>query len=483
MENSTNNQYDNDSGNSEVDLMLTKKKKILKAVKLNPNISLKSIFQIGKKQHPTYLNAIKGLKEKNYKNAEHWCKEFLKTYPESYSMRCILAYTYTCLNNYEQAHLYLNEAIKLKEKKPTAWYIRGKIQFKQGNYNDAVKDLTTSIYYNANINNLYTILGISYYNNNNDEYALKTFNIMLKNDPNNYLCLKYCAYIYEKQGKFSDTLKKLKNLLSINEKDSLILCYHGEILSKMKKYDNAVLDLDRLFELNDDISFAYLLQKYSDFWLYMCKSYIINYYTQLGITNNFDLYMYRARGVYFMSNLNYNCQFQKNNLNRCTLSLEDNYLSSPQLSITDIFLLFPENDCYDIIWKINIKKMISSDCFIRFIVEESTINTKMDYILKYKDILNLEGIGWISYVPFHSINLKIYLPIQLSIETNKDSIDMQIEYVRITKDYHKERIYFPKMDHLLPFYANNIPETFKDKYFLRKETENLLELKDIINNL
>ncbi|PKC09381.1 hypothetical protein RhiirA5_415757 [Rhizophagus irregularis] len=631
MENSTNNQYDNDSGNSEVDLMLTKKKKILKAVKLNPNISLKSIFQIGKKQHPTYLNAIKGLKEKNYKNAEHWCKEFLKTYPESYSMRCILAYTYTCLNNYEQAHLYLNEAIKLKEKKPTAWYIRGKIQFKQGNYNDAVKDLTTSIYYNANINNLYTILGISYYNNNNDEYALKTFNIMLKNDPNNYLCLKYCAYIYEKQGKFSDTLKKLKNLLSINEKDSLILCYHGEILSKMKKYDSAipyftkannidpenvhnltkraiiynilqeydkalldfnniiqldtsnilayyckgltyfimednsnsmvafkkcieldpendlekmylkessnyltqisnidynskclpnyhnlianisefaninydkslllmrckiyielkkyedaVLDLDRLFELNDDISFAYLLQKYSDFWLYMCKSYIINYYTQLGITNNFDLYMYRARGVYFMSNLNYNYQFQKNNLNRCTLSLEDNYLSSPQLSITDIFLLFPENDSYDIIWKINIKKMISSDCFIRFIVEESTINTKMDYILKYKDILNLEGIGWISYVPFHSINLKIYLPIQLSIETNKDSIDMQIEYVRITKDYHKERIYFPKMDHLLPFYANNIPETFKDKYFLRKETENLLELKDIINNL
>ncbi|UZO23310.1 uncharacterized protein OCT59_015653 [Rhizophagus irregularis] len=557
-------------------------------------------------QHPTYLNAIKGLKEKNYKNAEHWCKEFLKTYPESYSMKCILAYTYTCLNNYEQAHLYLNEAIKLKEKKPTAWYIRGKIQLKQGIYNDAVKDLTTSIYYNANINNLYTILGISYYNNNNDEYALKTFNIMLKNDPNNYLCLKYCAYIYEKQGKFSDTLKKLKNLLSINEKDSLILCYHGEILSKMKKYDSAipyftkannidpanvhnftkraiiyyilqeydkalldfnniiqldtsnilayyypkndlekmylkessnyltqisnidynskclpnyhnlianisefaninydeslllmrckiyielkkyedaVLDLDRLFELNDDISFAYLLQKYSDFWLYMCKSYIINYYTQLGITNNFDLYMYRARGVYFMSNLNYNYQFQKNNLNRCTLSLEDNYLSSPQLSITDIFLLFPENDCYDIIWKINIKKIISSDCFIRFIVEESTINTKMDYILKYKEIVNLEGIGWISYVPFHSINLKIYLPIQLSIETNKDSIDMQIEYVRITKDYHKERTYFPKMDHLLPFYANNVPETFKDKYFLRKETENLLELKDIINNL
>jgi hypothetical protein len=55
----------------------------------------------------------------------------------------------------------------------------------------------------------------------------------------------------------------------------------------------------------------------------------------------------------------------------------------------------------------------------------------MDYILKYKDILNLEGIGWISYVPFHSINLKIYLPIQLSIETKKDSIDMVYNFILI----------------------------------------------------
>ncbi|PKK72053.1 hypothetical protein RhiirC2_848698 [Rhizophagus irregularis] len=441
---STNNQYYSDSDNSEVDLILTKKKKILKAIKLNPNISLKSIFQIGKKQHPTYLSAIKELKEKNYKNAEHWCKEFLKTYSESYSMRCILAYTYSCLNNYEQAHLYLNEAIKLKEKKPTAWYIRGKIRFEQSNYNDAISDFENSLSYNAKINNLYTMLGISYHNNNDNELALKNFSVVLKNNSNNHLSLKYCAYIYEKKGKFSDTLKMLNKLLSINEKDSLILCHYGEILCDMGKYDDAIiyfekannidpenvhnlakkaytyyilqrynnavsdlnkilqldfstkeymtedfsksiisfkkyitlgsdnntqiptnihdlvttfsiikkckinielkkykdaiLDLDRLFELHDDdISFACLLQKYSDFWLYLCESYIINYYIQLGITNNFDLYMYRARGVYFMSNLNYNYQFQKSNLNRRTLSLKDNYLRLPEFSIADIF--------------------------------------------------------------------------------------------------------------------------------------------------
>jgi len=42
------------------------------------------------------------------------------------------------------------------------------------------------------------------------------------------------------------------------------------------------------------------------------------------------------------------------------------------------------------------------------------------------------------------------------------------------------------MGDLLPGYLNfcqNVPETFKDKYFSRKEMENLLELKDILNSL
>jgi hypothetical protein len=42
------------------------------------------------------------------------------------------------------------------------------------------------------------------------------------------------------------------------------------------------------------------------------------------------------------------------------------------------------------------------------------------------------------------------------------------------------------MGDLLPDYHKicpNVPETFKDKYFSKKEMENLLELKDILNHL
>jgi hypothetical protein len=47
-------------------------------------------------------------------------------------------------------------------------------------------------------------------------------------------------------------------------------------------------------------------------------------------------------------------------------------------------------------------------------------------------------------------------------------------------DYYGERIYFPEMGRLL-LRHQTIPKTLKDKYFLRKEMENLLELKDIIS--
>jgi hypothetical protein len=49
----------------------------------------------------------------------------------------------------------------------------------------------------------------------------------------------------------------------------------------------------------------------------------------------------------------------------------------------------------------------------------------------------------------------------------------QIDYVRFQNE--KE---ISEVNHILSNHA--IPEAFKDKYFSRKEMENLLELKDII---
>ena len=87
---------------------------------------------------------MKELSEKNYERAEYWFKELLKTFPKSYSIRCILGYTYRCLKKYDEALLYLKEAINLKENNPVAWYICGEIFFRQHNYQKAIDDLEKS---------------------------------------------------------------------------------------------------------------------------------------------------------------------------------------------------------------------------------------------------------------------------------------------------------------------------------------------------
>ncbi|PKY59563.1 hypothetical protein RhiirA4_515619, partial [Rhizophagus irregularis] len=195
---------------------------------------------------------------------------------------------------------------------------------------------------------------------------------------------------------------------------------------------------------------------YSDFWSYLYKVCKIDEcdFTKLGITNEFSKYMCKEKGVYFISNLiNLNrelCQFQESDINS--------------------------------ICKINVKKILSKDCFIKCIYNNNKYN-QSEHILKHEDVSTLEGLGWIEYLDFRCNSFKS----QISIEIN--SIEMQIDYVRTRGAYTRKITPIPNMSlmgYLLPDYHqlfSNVPETFKDKYFSRKEMEILLDLNDILSNL
>ncbi|CAB5204242.1 unnamed protein product, partial [Rhizophagus irregularis] len=275
LENSDQIYDSDDSDNSEVELILTKKKKFMNSIiKLNSKITSSILPRITKKQHPTYQNIINEINEKHYEKAESLCKEFLNFFPKSYSLRCILAYIYRCLNNYEQAHLYLEKAINLNPKKSVAYFICGEIYFRQNKYDEAIDNLNGSLECKAKLNNLYIIIGNSYllrgYFIKAYTEATENYNIALKNDPNNYLCLKNCAYIYEKKGDDINALKMFDKLLSINKENSLILCYYGEILCNMTQYSKAILyftkantiDPENIHNLNKRAIAYYILQEY-----------------------------------------------------------------------------------------------------------------------------------------------------------------------------------------------------------------------------
>ncbi|UZO08280.1 uncharacterized protein OCT59_028538 [Rhizophagus irregularis] len=640
LENSDQLYDSDDSDNSEAELILTKKKKFMNSItKLNSKISSPVLSRITKKQHPTYQNIIKEIIEKNYEKAESLCKEFIIFFPKSYSLRCILAYIYRCLNNYEQAHIFLKEAIYLNPKRPVAYFICGEIFFRQNEYDKAIIYLNKSMRYKRKINNSYILLGNSHLLRNklNDGYydgyyeyrgaAIKNYNIALKNDPNNYLCLKYCAYAYEIEGDYLSTSRLLNKLLNINKEDSLVLCYCGEILYNMtqyrkaisyftkaytidpenihnlnrraityciiEEYDKVLSDLDKIIQLdplnssayylkcftyytkndnnNAKISFKkyeelllnsdnilakiqlfyleYLLNKnsskdlddilakidkyyniYEDKFLQFirCKIYIelkkysearsllkhigiefIDYFmeehpdflscnqvytdyveselTRLGIDHVFSRYMYINHGVYFVSNLT--------NLYPGLYRIREgdkSSLSGPVLSSKDenLYLFLPilkvcKNN--QLICKMNVKKILSKDCFIKF--TPNGVFYRDVHMLRHKDVSNLEGLGWIEYRT--SIHSPLHYDDKLSIEIVTNSVEMQIEYVRFGEfNYNRDKITYIHnirlMGYLLPDYRkffSNVPETFKDKYLSRKEMENLLDLKVILNSL
>ncbi|PKB94200.1 TPR-like protein [Rhizophagus irregularis] len=269
-------------------------------------------------------------------------------------------------------------------------------------------------------------------------------------------------------------------------KDSLVLCYYGEILYNMKQYSKAILyftkaniiDPENIHNLNKRAIAYYIIQEYDKVLLDLDK--II----QLDPLNS---------SAYYLKSLTY---YTKNDINNAKISFKkyaallnsDNFLAKIHLSglvlcskngklRLDLPILHNHYYYYYIICKINVKKILSKDCFIKFIYNNEYGQSEHIDMLKHVDVSKLEGLGWIEYQNLKCNSYKF----QLSIEIN--SIEMQIDYVR--RGFNPNKItHIP--GYLLPDYHqlfSNVPETFKDKYFSRKEMENLLDLNDILSIL
>ncbi|UZO07238.1 uncharacterized protein OCT59_027531 [Rhizophagus irregularis] len=555
LENSDQLYDSDDSDNSEVELILTKKKKFMNSIiKLNSKISSPILSRIIKKQHPTYQNIIKEINEKNYEKAESLCKEFINFFPKSYSLRCILAYIYRCLTNYEQTHLFLKEAIDLNPKRSIAYFICGEIFFRQNIYAYAQFLSTLNLLDKLlNINNedslvlcyygeiLYKLLqyrkAISYFTKaytldpenihnlnrraityyiikkydkvlsdldkiiqldplNSSAYYLKSLTYYTKNDNNNAkVSFKKCAKLLNSDNDSAkvhlfyleyllnnNSSKELNNILTKIDQipiSNLLRFIKCKIYIELKEYSKAKFHLCYIVSA----FIGYFIQDHPDFWSYLYEVCEINKndFTEFGIVDKFSKYMYKEHGVYFVSNLtNLNselCQFQESDIS----SLSGLVLSSKN---ENLHLVLPtlKNNYDHLICKMNVKKILSKDCFIKFIPNG---NYQKDYMLKHEGVSKLEGLGWIEY---RTSIRGLYYDTQLSIEIEINSIEMQIEYIRF--GYNPcEITYIPDtsfIGYLLPDYHeffSNVPETFKDKYFSRKEMENLLDLKDILNSL
>ncbi|RIA80999.1 hypothetical protein C1645_791467 [Glomus cerebriforme] len=316
----------------------------------------------------------------------------------------------------------------------------------------------------------------------NDSNAVTVLEKCIKLDPNNNSARMLFSY---SKGNYEELEK------NIIYNDRLTLFMKCILYTKLKKYDQALSCLDYSFYLYEDVSVIHSLRKYSDFWSFSCSynEIDINKLTELGIIDKFSGYMHYVMRVYLISNLiNLDDRFKQflkndsNSLSGQVLSFEDKVLpiKLPKLCNNAIYNV-------SITWKINVKKILSKECFLKFsiVIENSNHDSQFEeHILNYEDVSKLEGLGWIEYtIPFKTL---YYCKdsIQPSIKIEDHSIILQIDYIRFinNRNNKSDAISFPKIEPLLSSQNSNVPEAFKDNYFSRKEMENLIELKEIVNN-
>ncbi|PKC64661.1 hypothetical protein RhiirA1_462106 [Rhizophagus irregularis] len=435
---------------------------------------------------------------------------------------------YLCLKNsaysYEKRRRYLVEALKILDKLLNinmndslilCYY--GEILCNMEQYNKAILYFTkANIIDPENTHNL-NKRAIAYYILQDYDKVLLDLDKVIQLDPLNSLAHYFRSLTYYTKKDINNAViefKKYKELFDFNDILSKTQLFHLEyllnknnstelnnILTKINQISNIKgskllllirckihMELKMHHEIKIDLDLLYLSKGYFEYisYFYFLQECIVDFWplsvvnNTLGIFNGFSKHMYEKSLVYFMSNLvnldNQLHQFQENDINSLSEKVinpknEKLYLNLPILN-KHIYN-------FKIIWKINVKEILHKECLIKFIIKNDS--EQQEHILKYEDMLKIEGLGWIEY----QLPINIYeCEIQLSIEIN-GSINMQIDYVRFGSN-NETITCIPNMgDLLLNFHkiCPNVPETLKDKYFSRKEMENLLELKDIINNL
>jgi tetratricopeptide (TPR) repeat protein len=163
----------------------------------------------------------------------------------------------------------------------------------------ALLDLNKVIQLDISNSLAFYYIGLTYCTMKDIRSSIIAFDRCLELDPYNDLAKLQLLYLWCLMNESFD----YNIITKINIRDDVSLLFiRCNIYIELKKYEDAKVDLVRLFKLGGgDISFIYLFQEFSDFWAYLCEYYNLSYdiaTTRLGITNNFENYMYMSKYIY-----------------------------------------------------------------------------------------------------------------------------------------------------------------------------------------
>jgi tetratricopeptide (TPR) repeat protein len=164
------------------------------------------------------------------------------SYPRLYFVKGLIS---NKREKYSEAERDIKKAISLKADDHNYYYYLAIAQEKTSKFDDAISSLVKALEYDKQNASYQNFLGYLYADKNiNLGKAEELLDSALKQEPFNGAFLDSIGWIYYRQGKFDDAIKKLmqamRNLNAINESDPVVYDHIGDTYFKLGKKQKAI---------------------------------------------------------------------------------------------------------------------------------------------------------------------------------------------------------------------------------------------------
>jgi len=164
------------------------------------------------------------------------------SYPRIYFVKGLIS---NKRENYSEAEIDIKKAISLKADDHNYYYYLAIAQEKTNKYDDAISSLVKALEYDKQNASYQNFLGYLYAEKNvNLGKAEELLESALKQDPFNGAFLDSIGWIYYRQGKFDDAIKKLiqamRNLNATDETDPVVYDHIGDTYFKLGNKKKAI---------------------------------------------------------------------------------------------------------------------------------------------------------------------------------------------------------------------------------------------------
>jgi tetratricopeptide (TPR) repeat protein len=150
----------------------------------------------------------------------------------------------------------LDKALKYNPEDADAWDNKGRVQLNLKQYANAVISFNKCLEYRSN-NQALLYQGICFSRLNRHKQALENFELVLKDEPENFIALHEIASILFNKKQFIDALHTMEKIKPPNSNNVQIIRFKSMICGSLKNYDEALTYCNQIIEKNPKDGIAY----------------------------------------------------------------------------------------------------------------------------------------------------------------------------------------------------------------------------------